>query len=111
MAGLALGCAGLVGGAGATITEFPLPTESSDPAAISVGYDGALWFTDRSANKIGRITTAGTTTEFGVPTPNNWPNSITASPDRDEHEPNHDPPQWATRQARTVSSPQAFSPP
>jgi virginiamycin B lyase len=35
---------------------------------ITVGPDGALWFTDSGAtNKIGRITTAGALTEFAVP--------------------------------------------
>jgi virginiamycin B lyase len=61
-----------------TITEFPIPstvpvtsdnpTGSSDPRFIRLGSDGALWFTELLANKIGRITTAGTITEFQVPT-------------------------------------------
>ena len=42
----------------ATITEFPLPTGSGAPLAITAGPDGALWFTESEANKIGRITTA-----------------------------------------------------
>jgi streptogramin lyase len=40
-----------------TITEFTIPTELSGPASITVGPDGALWFTENEANKIGRITT------------------------------------------------------
>ena len=55
VAGLALLCAGLVSVAGAaTITEFPLPTRGA-PRAITAGPDGALWFTELGANKIGRI--------------------------------------------------------
>jgi streptogramin lyase len=32
-----------------------------------VGPDGALWFTERLADKIGRLTTAGLFTEFPLP--------------------------------------------
>ena len=54
---------GLVSEAGAgTITEFPLPTASSGPDFITAGPDGALWFTEHGASKIGRITTAGAIT-------------------------------------------------
>jgi streptogramin lyase len=41
------------------ITEFTIPTANSSPAGIKAGPDGALWFTEAAANKIGRITTAG----------------------------------------------------
>ena len=69
VAGLVLWCAGLVGVAGAaTITEFAILTASSNPTAITAGPDGALWFTERGANKIGRITPAGIITEFSLPT-------------------------------------------
>ena len=64
--GLVLCCGGLVGVAGAaTITEFAIPTPNSGPAGITAGPDGALWFTESSTNKIGRITTDGAITEFG----------------------------------------------
>jgi hypothetical protein len=49
--------------------------------AITAGLDGALWFTDNHDNKIGRITTAGTITEFPLPTANSSPAGITAGPD------------------------------
>jgi len=97
--GLALWCAGLVGVAGATdpITEFPLPAGS--PSGITAGPDGALWFVTQTLHhnyfyydsqrfdtpyvtyKIGRITTAGTVTEFDTPVANGGPGSITAGPD------------------------------
>jgi streptogramin lyase len=48
--------------------EFPAPTAASSPGSVTVGPDGALWFTESSANKIGRITTAGVITEFPIPT-------------------------------------------
>lgn len=51
------------------ITEFPAYPAGSlgtatDPQGITVGPDGALWFTERAANKIGRLTVDGTLTEF-----------------------------------------------
>ena len=44
-----------------TAHEFPIPApeQSSDPQGIASGPDGALWFTEYEANKIGRITTGG----------------------------------------------------
>ena len=33
---------------------------------ITAGPDGNLWFTERSGNRIGRITTAGVVTEFST---------------------------------------------
>jgi hypothetical protein len=50
------------------ITEFPVPSASSEPIGITTGPDGALWFNEYSGNKIGRITTAGVVTEFSTPT-------------------------------------------
>ena len=68
----------------APYTEFALPQLSekdcaSGPQGISIGPDGALWFTD-SADKIGRITTQGQVTEFALST---WahPMGITTGPD------------------------------
>jgi hypothetical protein len=40
------------------ITEFSVPTAGSGPYGIASGPDGALWFTENSANNIGRITVA-----------------------------------------------------
>jgi virginiamycin B lyase len=47
---------------------------------ITAGPDGALWFADQSG-KIGRITTAGTITEYPLPTANDSPYAIAAGPD------------------------------
>lgn len=60
---------GLAGGPAlaSAIRETPIPTPKSLPAAIVAGLDGALWFTEEDGNKIGRITTAGTITEFALP--------------------------------------------
>src|SRR5215472_5157417 len=59
------------------ITEFSLPSFSSQASAITTGPDGALWFTEPNVNKIGRITTQGTITEFSLPTANSQPDDIT----------------------------------
>jgi virginiamycin B lyase len=65
-----------------TITEFPIPTTNSGPSGITVGPDGALWFTEASGNNIGRISTAGIVTdEYPIPTTNSSPSGITAGPD------------------------------
>ena len=50
-----------------SITEYTVPHASSGPFFITAGPDGALWFTEQFANKIGRITTSGSFTEFAVP--------------------------------------------
>ncbi len=43
---------------GQTFTEFPIPTANSGATGIAAWPDGALWFTEYSGNKIGRITIA-----------------------------------------------------
>ena len=66
---VALACFGLAGPLAAqTITEFPIPTAGSYPGGITAGPDGNLWFAEGTAQKIGRITTAGVVTEFPIPT-------------------------------------------
>ena len=63
------------------VTEFQVPTPTSQPAGITVGPDGALWFTEENGHKIGRITVDGAITEYPTPTPFSAPNEITAGPD------------------------------
>jgi streptogramin lyase len=65
----------------AVVTEFPVPTLNSQPAGITVGPDGALWFTEENGHKIGRITTGGRITEYPIPTNPSSPAEITAGPD------------------------------
>ena len=48
---------------------------------ITLGRDGALWFTDAGANKIGRMTSTGGVTEFSVPTQNAGLTGICQGPD------------------------------
>ncbi len=59
-------------------SEFPTP--SANPANITNGPDGALWFTDWLTSKIGRITTSGVVNLFEMPKGSS-PKSITAGPD------------------------------
>src|SRR5438132_88189 len=51
------------------------------PYTIAAGPDGALWFTDPTPNKIGRITTSGHVTLFPVPTAAANAYFIAAGPD------------------------------
>jgi streptogramin lyase len=77
------------------ITEFSIPAgmqanlpERSRPMGIAAGSDGNLWFTDEGnnyegKNLIGRITPAGTITEFPMPTPDSNPMAIALGSDSD----------------------------
>lgn len=55
------------------------PTDQA--GRIAVGPDGALWFTESVAGKIGRITTSGVITEYAIPTASGYPYGIVAGPD------------------------------
>jgi virginiamycin B lyase len=57
-------------------TQFSIPTANAGLNHITYGWDGALWFTEGGANKIGRITTSGAVTEYRIPTPNSGPYGI-----------------------------------
>jgi streptogramin lyase len=64
------------------VSETLVPTADSYPDAIAAGPDGNVWFTERSGDKIGRITPAGEITEFPVPTAGHHaPMDIAAGPD------------------------------
>ncbi len=58
------------------ITEFPLPTNNAFPGNIVAAPDGNLWYVDEQ-NHLGRVTTAGTITQF----PANDPAGIALGPD------------------------------
>jgi streptogramin lyase len=62
------------------VTEYTIPTADSVPDDITVGSDGALWFTEEAGDKIGRITTSGQITEITLPS-GATPQSIASGPD------------------------------
>jgi virginiamycin B lyase len=66
-----------------TVTEFPIPTAASLPQDIVLGPDGKLWFTERDADKIGRVTPGNPPLiqEFPVPAMFEEPMNITVGPD------------------------------
>jgi streptogramin lyase len=76
---MSLGLAPSLAAAAPTVTEF---TTGSGPIEMTTGPDGNLWFVESTANKIGRLTPAGTLTEFstGLPTSAGL-FGITAGPD------------------------------
>jgi streptogramin lyase len=62
------------------IVEFPA---FGDPDAIVTGPDDNLWFTDRRANRLGRMSRAGLATmRLAIPTANSGPVDITLGPDK-----------------------------
>ncbi len=60
-------------------TSYTVPTFNAEPFGITAGPDGALWFTEQTGNKIGRISAAGEITEY--PVPDGFLVGITAGPD------------------------------
>ncbi len=62
------------------ISEFFF-SSSHGSFMIAAGPDGNLWFTEPSANKIGKITTEGKITEYAIPTAYSSPGGITGGPD------------------------------
>jgi streptogramin lyase len=64
-----------------SITPFPVPTAGSIPTDLAAGPDGNLWFTEEFASQIGRITPAGTVSEFALPGDDKGPLLMTAGPD------------------------------
>lgn len=60
---------------------FAVPTSAAGAYYIAAGTNGNLWFTEKDANKIGRITPTGTITEFPLATSPNYPLGIAKGPD------------------------------
>ncbi len=61
-------------------TKYTLPQGASHPQGFAQGPDGNLWFTEPSADKVGRITPQGVITRFNT-SPGATPVEITAGPD------------------------------
>ncbi len=66
----------------ATTKLFKLQTPNAGGLNIAAGSDGALWFTEELASRIGRITTGGKQTSYKTLAPNASPLDITAGPDK-----------------------------
>ena len=49
------------------VVDFTIPTYASNPHDITSGPDGALWFTEGTGFKVGRITLAGAVSEYSAP--------------------------------------------
>jgi len=75
------------------LPSLPPPANASKmvgPSGIAAGPDGNLWFTEGGSSsgvssiyggEVGRITPAGTISEFPIPSPNSEPGQITPGPD------------------------------
>ena len=61
------------------VTNYTDP-RSTSPSGITAGPDGALWFTNRATDSIGRITTAGAVSNYTGPSIY-APDGITTGPD------------------------------
>ena len=66
---------------GKVLAVHHLATAVAYPYGITVGPDKNIWFTELSANQVGRMTTGGALKEFAVPTPFSDVQEITAGPD------------------------------
>jgi virginiamycin B lyase len=63
------------------IHEFPDPSPYNGLNALTVGPDGALWFT-RQDGVIGRLTTTGALITTKLSTPNSQPDGVTSGPNK-----------------------------
>ncbi len=82
------GTIGRMATTGTLIAQYP--TAQPNPYNIAVGPDGAIWFSEcgtfgdpssTHVDSIGRVTLAGTVTNYPVKTQGSCPNGITAGPD------------------------------
>ncbi|HXW76376.1 MAG TPA: hypothetical protein VEJ20_03110 [Candidatus Eremiobacteraceae bacterium] len=62
------GFVGSIATATGNVVIYPTPTFSSGPYGIVLGSDGNMWFTETTANQIGKVTPSGQFTEYPVPT-------------------------------------------
>jgi virginiamycin B lyase len=75
-------CASATSRTAAQISIYPVPSSASNPEGITAGPDGNLWIAESSANKVAKLTTSGTFTEYTISTPASRPAGIAASPGR-----------------------------
>jgi streptogramin lyase len=60
--------------------DFPVPTPNSTVQSGTLGPDGAVWFIERAASKVARMSLDGQFTEYAL-TPGAFPNRIVTGPD------------------------------
>ena len=66
---LIVGCKSEKIGSEATFVEFTIPTQKSEPQGIALDQEGKVWFTERAADKIGRLDPkTGEKNESPIPT-------------------------------------------
>lgn len=73
------GSVAIADGSSGVITQYPIPTQSSEP--YDVAFDksnGLLWFTEYEAQKIGRVTGTGAFKEYKTP---DKPDGLALGPD------------------------------
>ena len=75
---IGIACPGQAVAVTGVFTEARIPSAAAGAGAIVAGNDGGWWFTEFSANKIGRFSTRGEIVEFPIPTPNSGPLGIAA---------------------------------
>jgi len=81
-AGAGPGTSPAVGTLNVTIREWDVPTPKARPHDPAVSPDGALWFTEQEANKLGRLDpSTGAIREFPLKTPHSGPHGLAS--DRD----------------------------
>ena len=56
--------------ASSPLYQYPLPTQGAQAGFVALGSDGAIWFTEFNAAKIGRADPFGHLTEFTIPSGN-----------------------------------------
>ena len=68
-----------------TFTEYPTPArppvDQAQPWGITLGPDGAVWFTETATNAIGSISMSGSIVTYPIPTTACDPYGIVAGPD------------------------------
>jgi virginiamycin B lyase len=70
--------------AGTTTIEQHVVPGGGRPSGLTIGPDGAIWFTDSVRNVIGRVTTAGVfapSAGYPIPSAASLPLQITNGPD------------------------------
>jgi virginiamycin B lyase len=62
-----------------TIREWDVPTKGAHPHDPAVGQDGALWFTEQMANKLGRLDPqSGAFKEYALKMQDSGPHGLVA---------------------------------